>query len=178
MRGRRRRWESRRASAGPWRAGGRRFLPPPLSPAAGRGPLKDRCGRGLGGEDGSEGVREGRGFNGPTVCVLRPSTPRIPSGDFFKMGFGTLMTGGGFLRVSVPPPPGFSSCKACFRRGWEVNRGCGRDVVCGIQTMSAWASLHPVELRAAGSPAQAAPSLSVRPGEPNTIKFSLSWCKK
>lgn len=81
-----------------------------------------------------------------------------------------LMTDGGVFLCVCFSPPGFSPCKACLGRGWEVSRGCARDVVGGIQTMSAWVSLHPVELQAVECPAQASPSLSVRPGEQNTLK--------
>lgn len=116
-----RRWESRRASAG---AGGGVSCRFPLSTAAGRGPPRDRCGRGLGGEDRSEGVGEGRRFHAPPpnppVCVLRPSAPQKSSAVFFQTGFAMLMTGEGFLFFvcvcsSHPTPPAFP----CVRHASE-----------------------------------------------------------
>lgn len=64
-------------------------------------------------------------------------------------------------------PLGFSPNEACLGRGWEVRRGCARDVVCGIQTMSAWVSLHPVQPQAVGSAAQASPRRALPPAEQN-----------
>lgn len=64
-------------------------------------------------------------------------------------------------------PPGFSPNETCLGRGWEVSRGCARDVVYGIQTMSAWVSLHPVQPQAIGSPAQASLRRALPPAEQN-----------
>lgn len=98
-----------------------------------------------------------------TVCVLRSSTPQTSLGDFFfESGFAVLVTVRGFLCVCFSPfpppapppspPPGLFPCRARLSSGGEDRRGCARDVGCGIQTMSAPGSLHPVELRAVESP--------------------------